>query len=103
MSLASYIEKVRAKPEAEKQPIVFGWTVALTTLIFLIWALSFSLSVANNQNRNQELQRQAETAAAVSDQPSGLATVVGNLSSLVNETVDSITNGFWIAIGLIHR
>ena len=100
MILAGYIERVRAKTEAEKRPIVFAWAAGLTFLVFLIWALTFSLSIVNREARKETIKAQAEAAAAVEVAPAGILT---KLTGAVGQTLATVSDGFWVAVGLMHR
>jgi len=46
MSLISYIEKLRTKPETERKKISIGVAFAVTGIIFAIWAFTIISSVS---------------------------------------------------------
>ncbi len=111
--LGNYIKKVQAKSEAEKKQTVVVWTITLTSLIFIIWVITFSLSVVNNQVEEVRL-REAATAKAQATQfePVGTSTTLAvskqnnswgtKLSKFIAEGADSISTGFWAISNWLH-
>jgi hypothetical protein len=47
MSLISYIENLRTKPESERKKIAVGVTVVVTVFIFTLWAFTTISSISN--------------------------------------------------------
>jgi uncharacterized membrane protein YqiK len=118
MSVKDYIEKVKAKPEEEKKRIVFMWTIIIVLVIFLVWAISFSLSVANNQADQAQIQAEAEVLAkkqALAEQALiessstiTLPVVTGeswgvSLNRFINNGISAVSEGFWTVGGWLHK
>lgn len=111
--ISNYINEVRSRSEASKQRVVFFWTVFLIVVIFLIWVVSFSLSVANNNAEELRLQQEAEKMATLKAEESILATsttkqepikgLIPQGLELINQGVDSVINGFWVIGNLLHK
>ncbi len=111
-TLGNYIRKVRTKSEAQKKQTVILWMVALTSLIFLIWAVTFSLSIINNQVDEERLQVEVNTLAktlASADLVSNTVVVsnesnswVTKVSQIVVESTDSVKEGFWVISRWLH-
>lgn len=102
MSIRDYIEKIKIKPENEKKQIVFIWTIAIVSLIFLIWLITFSLSVANNQADLKQLQIEAEASAKARLITESSTSPVqindswsANLSQFIVSGASAINEGFW--------
>lgn len=124
MSISNYIKKVRAKSEEEKQRIAFLWTVVLIIVVFFVWAITFSLSVAERADEEARLRAQAlEQAKAESAQKQNLIIdqngnqvvslesssssspngVIPKTFKIMGDSVDSVARGFWIVGDMIHR
>ena len=111
--ISNYINDVRSRSEAGKQRVVFFWTIFLMAIIFLVWVITFSLSVANNQAEEARLQVEAEKLAEQKASESVLATstakqipikgLIPQGLELINEGVDSVVNGFWVIGDLLHK
>ena len=111
MSVSSYIEKVRVKSEAEKKRTAISWTIGLTILIFIVWAVSFGISVANRQADEARLQMEANALAkvqALADSVSSTTVVtpgdswIDQLGQIVTEGADSVGEGFWAVGRWLH-
>lgn len=112
--IRDYINKVKAKSEAEKKRVVFMWTLIIISLIFLIWVISFSLSVANNEADLARLQVEAEATAkaqlakdATNTSPIGVneanVSLVGRLSQFVSGGASAVSEGFWTVGSWLHQ
>ena len=112
MSVSSYIEKVRVKSEAEKKRVAISWTIGLTILIFIVWAVSFGVSVANRQADEARLQMEANALAkvqALADSDSSTVAVtpesdswIDQLGQIITEGADSVGEGFWAVGRWLH-
>jgi hypothetical protein len=49
MSLFEYLDKLRAKPEAERQRMVIWGTILITFIIFALWLLNLRYLWQNSQ------------------------------------------------------
>jgi len=109
VSISRYIEKVRIKSEVEKKRTAISWTIALTILIFIVWSISFGVSVANRQADDARLQAEANALAktqALAESTSSVMVVTSQkksswldqLGQIVADGADSVSEGFW-AIG----
>lgn len=110
--IANYIKNVRLRTEAEKQKAVFLWTFVLIIIIFLVWLLSFILSVANNNAEEARLQAEAKVlaeakvTAALSDEATTTKQFKGVIPMVIDFTGDSfdnIINGFWVIGNALHK
>lgn len=99
----NYIQIVRARPEEDKKRAVMVWTITLTSLIFIIWSVSFGLSVANNQAEEIRLRNEAvllaKTQAVVAPKKSWGT----KLNELVVGGADSVAEGFWTVGSWLHK
>jgi len=108
MRVADYIQKVKAKPEDEKKRIVFMWTIVIVALIFLIWAVTFSLSVANDRADLARLQAEAEAGARaqITKSTSSPAQNDGSwgasLGQFISSGASAVSEGFWTIGSWLH-
>lgn len=82
MSLISYIEKLRTKPEAERKKISITVAFAVTGVIFAIWAFTIISSVSQ------------KTSTEVITKPSDSISVYGELKDRWSALVDSVSDLF---------
>lgn len=113
--ISDYIDDVRARSEEAKQRAVFFWTIVLIIVIFLIWVITFSLSVANRNAEELRLQQEAQETARIKEQESILATstvpeeskpikgLIPQGVELVGQGVDAVVNGFWVIGNMMHK
>lgn len=47
MSIISYIEKLRSKPESDRKKIAVGIAVTMTAVIFIVWAFTIVSSISS--------------------------------------------------------
>ena len=84
MSLRTWIEKTRAKPEAQRERIVMLCAICFTVLLFLFWIFDFSMSARSGADVS------ADTA------PSPITILGDNMKAVISNAVDSfkgITGG----------
>ncbi len=110
MSIRDYIEKIKTKPEDEKKRAVFIWTTIIISLIFLIWVVTFSLSVANNQADLTQLQAEAEVSAkaqliTVSSTSPRLESnsIIARFGQFISAGAGAINEGFWTVGSWLHQ
>ena len=110
--IADYIIDVRSRSEAEKQRIVFLWTFVGIIIITLIWLVSFTLSVSNNNAEEARLREEAKILAAAkteaaldkaSTTDSQFKGVIPTAVDFVSNSVDNVVNGFWVIGNMIHK
>lgn len=82
MSLISYIEKLRTKPESDRKKIAISTAFAVTGIIFIIWAFTIVSSISHRAS--------TEVVTDVSDS----ASVYGELKASWNTLVDNVSDLF---------
>ncbi|MFA6254072.1 MAG: hypothetical protein WC640_02320 [Candidatus Paceibacterota bacterium] len=109
MSITKYIEKVKARPEEEKRRTVFVWTTGLVFLIFMVWAITFSLSVVNDQADSASLRAEAEASAktqlamgTTTPEQKGVSWSA-DLVRFITSGASSINEGFWTVGSWLHK
>ena len=50
MSLQTYLENLRAKPEHEKKRFAFWSSLGFTAVLFVFWAASFTVNISSSQS-----------------------------------------------------
>jgi len=113
MRIAEYIKDVRSRTEEEKQRVVILWTIIFIVIIFFIWLVSFTFSVANNNAEEARLQAEAERialekaealASASSTETTGaFKGVIPEIKDFVSEGAGTVVDGFWVIGNLLHR
>ena len=109
MSVKDYIEKTKTKPEDEKKRVVFMWTIAIIVLIFLVWAISFSLSIANNQDDSARLRAEAEVTAraqivkSTTSPAQNIGSWRARLRQFILDGASAINEGFWTVGSWLHK
>jgi hypothetical protein len=63
MSLESYLENLRAKPENVRRRFAFLWSFGITAIIFVFWLASFTVMGNNTKNTVAEAVGKAGTPA----------------------------------------
>ena len=84
-----HIEKLRAKPEHHRRRWAFGWSVALTGIIVIVWVINLSLTLSAGgltAPQPEPVSPFGQVAGAMVDNiaaiKNGFLTVVGDLVSL---------------------
>ncbi len=97
MSLKSYIEKTKALPENEKKRVLFVWVFSLTFIIFLFWAINFTIVVSNQSAEDALIKEKAKLMVNSSTTPDTMNQKINwtdQLGSSINNNLDSIKEGF---------
>lgn len=108
--IQNYINKIRQRTEEEKKRAVIFWTISITVLIFIIWVITFSLSMANDRAKEKQLlveaqakaqaQIEASTTEAV---PTRTDTWTRRVGKFIIDGVDSVSTGFWVIGSWLHK
>jgi len=100
MSFLNYIERTRALPEKAKKRVLFFWVFGLAFLIFIIWAINFTITVSNQSANDALLQEKAKLMVESSTTPEMVTKTgagsswSGKIGNFVNENLSSVKDGF---------
>lgn len=108
--IINYINAVKSRTEEEKKRAVIFWTIFLIVIIFIIWVITFSLSVFNHQAEDLRLREEAMARARVMAEASTTTNIVEienswptRLRSVVVDGVESVSEGFWVIGSWLHK
>lgn len=78
MDIRAWIEKTRAKPEAQRERIVLLGALVVTALLFLFWIFDFSMTAHQAADSTTE------------EAPSPISILKENVSAVFSTAADSI-------------
>lgn len=106
----NYIRSVKNRPEEAKKQAAITWTIIITILIFIFWAITFSLSVVNNQVENERLRaealaraKKASEASTTSERTLPQDSWSVKLRGILTDGADSVSQGFWTVGSWLHK
>lgn len=108
--IQNYINKIRGRTEEEKKRAAILWTISITILIFIIWAVTFSLSISNDRAREERLQAEALVEARARQEASTTQVVPARTDSwskrvgrFIADGAESVSTGFWVIGSWLHQ
>jgi hypothetical protein len=106
----NYVESVKTRSEEEKRRVAITWTIVITILIFIVWAITFSLSIVNRQVEDERLRTEAlARAKKVSEASTTVGLVLPQdswsvkLRGILTDGADSVSQGFWTVGSWLHK